>query len=417
MKTEQTALHCRNCKSPLQYVFADLHTCPLPNAMVTKEGLQDAEATFPLKIFVCEHCFLVQVEEMTKTASIFNEQYTYFSSYIVSLLEHARLYVHMMINRFHFDPSSQVIEIASNDGYLLQYFKKQGIPVLGIEPSANTAAVAREKGIETLVDFFSSDLATNQLKQQGISADLIIGNNVLAHVPDIHDFVIGMRIALKPEGIITMEFPHLVRLIEEKQFDTLYHEHLSYLSFTVVKSIFEQQGLLIFDVEEIPINGGSLRVYARHANNTKLAINPAVDLLLLQEDAIGVNGLAYYDHFQEKIDHIKNTFLSFLLDAGKNDKKVIGYGAAAKGNTLLNYCGIQGNDLIRFVVDASPYKQGKYLPGSHIPVVAIDEIITYKPDYIIILPWNLKEEIMDVLGFTRLWGAKFVIAIPELSII
>jgi len=384
--------------------------------MLTEEQLNEPESYYPLKIFVCQECYLVQVDEMQKADNIFDEEYTYFSSFSKSWLQHAKNYVEMMIVRFGFNENSQVIEIASNDGYLLQYFKEQNVPVLGVDPTANTANAAEKKGIRTIVDFFSSRLAKEQLAEAGRKADLIIGNNVLAHVPDINDFVRGMKIALKEDGVITMEFPHLMKLVEECQFDTIYHEHFSYLSFFAVKRIFESQGLKMFDVEEIPTHGGSLRIFAKHKNDNSKEISSNVEALVQKEKAEGIDTLEYYEGFQSRVEKIKYDSLSFLIEEKRKGKKIIGYGAAAKGNTLINYCGIKGTDLIEFVVDASPYKQGKYLPGSHIPVVSKEKIEEYKPDYVIILPWNLKKEISGQLDYIREWGGKFVIFIPELTI-
>lgn len=409
-------MKCRHCNTELKHVFADLVNCPPSNAMLKAEQLNEPESFFPLKIFTCHHCMLVQVDEMKKADEIFDSEYTYFSSFSTSWLEHAREYVDMMIDRFDFNEKSQVIEIASNDGYLLQYFKEQHVPVLGVDPTANTAAVAIEKGIPTIIDFFGSDFAKSQLVEKGIKGDLILGNNVLAHVPDINDFVKGMKTALSKEGIITMEFPHLMRLVEEYQFDTIYHEHFSYLSFTVVKRIFESQGLEMFDVQELPTHGGSLRIFAKHKDDHTKEISPNVEDLLKREEKAGMKTMSYYNNFQEKVDNIKYDVWNFLIQVKKEGKKVIGYGAAAKGNTLLNYCGIKGTDLIQFAVDASPHKQNKFLPASHIPVKGLDSIKEYKPDYIIILPWNLKKEIAEQLNYIREWGGKFVTFIPKTNV-
>jgi SAM-dependent methyltransferase len=322
----------------------------------------------------------------------------------------------MMIKRFHFNKNSQIIEIASNDGYLLQYFKNYGIPVLGVEPTVNTAREAEKRGIPTIVDFFSEEFAQNKLIEKGIKADLLLGNNVLAHVPDINDFVKGLKKALKDNGIVTFEFPHLLKLIEFCQFDTIYHEHFSYLSFYTVNNIFMKFGLEIFDVEELSTHGGSLRVFAKHKDDQTKVISTSVNKLLETELRYGITDIKFYSGFQKRIDKIKYDTISFLIEQTRNNKKIIGYGAAAKGNTLLNYCGIKNTDIVKFVVDASPHKQNKVLPGSHIPVVDKLEIIKYKPDYIVILPWNLKEEISNELSYVREWGCKFVIFIPEISI-
>ena len=381
--------------------------------MVKPEELNHSELYFPLKVYVCDSCRLVQVDEIEKAGDIFNAEYTYFSSFSTSWLAHAKKYCKEMTERFGYGPQSQVIEVASNDGYLLQYFKEKGIPVLGIEPTANTAAAAQKIGIHSIVDFFGSKLAKEQLADKGLQADLILGNNVLAHVPDINDFVGGVKIALKPNGVNTFEFPHLCRLVEFNQFDTIYHEHFSYLSFTAVKTIFEKQGLELFDVQELPTHGGSLRIFAKHKDNTTHVITPAVAAMLERECSLGIDTDTYYQGFQHRVDTIKYQLWTFLIEQQKAGKKVIGYGAAAKGNTLLNYAGVKGNDLIQFVVDASPHKQHKYLPGARIPVYAKDKIAEYKPDYIIIFPWNLQEEITSQLAYVREWGAKFVVFIPE----
>lgn len=407
-------MKCRHCQTELKHVFCDLQTCPPSNAMVSTDALSQKETYFPLKIYTCDKCWLVQVDEVEKASEIFNDEYTYFSSYSQSWLKHAKDYVEYMISRFGFNKESLIVEIASNDGYLLQYFHQNGIPVIGVEPTANTAREAEKKGIRSIIDFFGSKLAaTNELCSK---ADLIIGNNVLAHVPDINDFVKGVKLALSPNGINTFEFPHLCQLIKQNQFDTIYHEHFSYLSLTTVRSIFNSNGLEIFDVQELPTHGGSLRIFVKHRDNNQLNIEKSVENLLNYEKLLGIDKLEYYQSFQSKVDKIKYDFLDFLISQKNKNKKIIGYGAAAKGNTLLNYCGIKGNDLIDFVVDASPHKQNKYLPGSRIPVMGLDSIIETKPDFIIIFPWNLKEEISNQLAYTKDWNASFVIAIPELTI-
>ena len=407
-------MNCRHCNNLLTHVFCDLQTCPPSNAMVKPEMINYPETYFPLKVFVCEKCWLVQVDELEKADAIFNAEYTYFSSYSISWLQHAKAYTEYMTDRFGYNSNSLVVEIASNDGYLLQYFKEKNIPVLGVEPTANTAQVAIEKGINNIVDFFGSNLAENKLLAK---ADLILGNNVLAHVPDINDFVKGVKIALKPTGVNTFEFPHLLKLVEQNQFDTIYHEHFSYLSLSNLVSVFEKQGLEIFDVQELPTHGGSLRIFTKHKEDSSKAVMPSVMEMLHKEEVAGLKTLAFYENFQQKVEKIKYDFLLFLIEQKRNGKKVIGYGAAAKGNTLLNYCGIKGNDLIEFVVDASPYKQNKLLPGSRIPVYSNEKILSYKPDFIIIFPWNLKDEIAGQLSYAKNWGAQFVIAIPELTIL
>jgi len=406
-------MKCRFCKNELSNVFIDLGNSPPSNSFLSLSQLNEPESYYPLKIFVCDKCFLVQIDEYKKATEIFDKNYAYFSSYSTSWLNHAKKYTELMISRFGLNNKSLVVEIASNDGYLLQYFKERNIPVLGVEPTANTAKIAIDKGINTIIDFFGSRFAEENLKNK---ADLILGNNVLAHVPDINDFVKGIKIALKSTGVNTFEFPHLCKLIEKNQFDTIYHEHFSYLSLTSVKSIFEKQGLTIFDIEELPTHGGSLRIYTKHTEDYSKSISINVAKLLDYEEKIGVKKLIYYNNFQIKVDKIKMDFLQFLYTAKKENKKVIGYGAAAKGNTLLNYCGIKGTDLIEFVVDASPFKQGLFLPGSKIPIVDESQIFAYKPDFIVILPWNIKEEITKQLSYIREWGGKFVITIPDLLV-
>jgi len=409
-------MKCRFCGNNLEHVFIDLVGSPPSNSFLRAEQLNEPEPYFPLKVFVCGECFLVQVDEHKKSSEIFSEDYVYFSSISTTWLDHSRRYVEMITPRLKLDrPDALVIEIASNDGYLLQYFKEKKIPCLGIEPTTSTAAVARGKGIDVIEDFFGVRLA-GELSQNGRTADLILGNNVLAHVPDINDFVEGLKIALKPSGTVTMEFPHLMRLVENNQFDTIYHEHFSYLSFSTVRSIFSAQGLTLYDVEELPTHGGSIRIYARHKDNGALPESPAVRALLAAEKKSGMGSMEYYLGFQKRALHAKMQFLDFLLREKKAGKKIAAYGAAAKGNTLLNYCGIK-NDLIDFVVDAAPSKQGKYLPGCHIPVVKEERIRQDRPDYVIILPWNIKKEVMDQIGYIREWGGKFVIAIPELEVI
>jgi 2-polyprenyl-3-methyl-5-hydroxy-6-metoxy-1,4-benzoquinol methylase len=408
-------MNCRFCKKTLSIKFVDLVNCPPSNAFLSAAQLNDTEYYYPLSIYVCDNCYLVQVDEYKKAKEIFNSEYVYFSSYSKTWVEHARQYVESMIQRFGYNEKSFVIEIASNDGYLLQHFKNKGVPVLGIEPSKNTAQAAILKGVDTITEYFSADFA-RKLSQHRKKGNLIIGNNVLAHVPDIDDFVEGLKISLRGYGVITMEFPHLLRLVEDCQFDTIYHEHYSYLSFTTVKKIFEAHALELFDVEETPTHGGSLRIFAKHQKDTDKKISPRVNEMLLKEASAGLTTQAYYQNFQQRVDEIKYQLLGFLLDQKKYGKKVIGYGAAAKGNTLLNYAGIKGNDLIQFVVDAAPSKQGKYLPGSHIPVYAEDSISIYRPDYIIIFPWNLKHEIAEQLNYVKEWGCQFVVFIPQLQI-
>ncbi len=407
-------MNCRFCKTPLHDVFIDLINSPASNSFLSKEQLNEPEVFYPLKVYTCHNCFLVQVDEYKKSDAIFNSDYVYFSSFSTSWLAHSKEYTGKMTKRFSLNERSKVIEIASNDGYLLQYFREKNIPVLGIEPTSNTAKVAIEKGIETVVDFFGIELA-NELVSKNIKADVLLGNNVLAHVPDIVDFVGGMRILLKDDGIITMEFPHLLQLIDHNQFDTIYHEHFSYLSLFTVKQIFESAGLKIFDVDELQTHGGSLRIYATHKENALQGVSENVKMLLKKEIAKGINDLTYYQNFQAKALKIKLQLLEFLTSQKNEKKKIAAYGAAAKGNTLLNYCGIK-NDLIEFVADANPHKQNKFLPGSHIPVMSEQDLKKFKPHFVIIFPWNLKTEITAQLNYIREWDGKFVTPIPELQI-
>ena len=407
-------MNCRYCKKELTHEFADLGFSPPSNSFLTEAQLNEPETFFPLKIMVCDQCFLVQIDEFAKHDDIFSSDYAYFSSFSSGWLAHAKAYTEMMTARFGFNSSSQVIEIASNDGYLLQYFKEKNIPVLGIEPTANTAAAAKEKGIDSVVDFFGVRLA-KKLAGENIKADLLLGNNVLAHVPDINDFAEGLKILLKPTGVITFEFPHLLQLIDKNQFDTIYHEHFSYLSLIAVQQIFESKGLELFDVEEVTTHGGSLRIFAKHGEDLSQEISPRVKQMLEKEEAFGLKDISVYRDFQQKAEKVKNDFTAFLISAKNEGKRVAAYGAAAKGNTLLNFAGTK-KDLLAFVVDASPHKQNKYLPGVHIPVVNEEKIKTDKPDYIVILPWNLKEEISFQLKYVRDWDSKFVVAVPELKV-
>ncbi len=402
---------CRFCATPLQHSFIDLGMSPLSNAYLKAEQLNCMEPFYPLHAWVCERCKLVQLEEFESPASIFSD-YAYFSSYSPSWLAHAKAYTEMMIERFAYNDTHQVIEIASNDGYLLQYFKQQGIPVLGIEPAANVAAVAREQGIETLVKFFGVETA-RALPRKG---DLILGNNVLAHVPDLNDFVGGLKLALAENGLITMEFPHLLRLIEERQFDTIYHEHFSYFSLYTVKQIFAQHDLRIFDVEQLSTHGGSLRIFACHQAAQQYADSHSLTALQEQEHTAGLESLQAYTGFSAVVEETKRSLLSFLITAKEQGSTVVGYGAPAKGNTLLNYCGIR-TDFINYTVDRSPHKQGHFLPGTHIPVYAPEKIQQTRPDYILILPWNLQKEIAAQLEYTREWGCQLVIPIPVATII
>ncbi len=409
-------MNCRHCNSELKQVFADLVYAPVSNMMLTKKELGKPESYFPLRAFVCQHCFLVQIEDVNKPEDIFNEDYTYYSSFSTSWLQHSKHYVEMMMQRYHFNEHSQIIEIGSNDGYLLQYFKDYNVPVLGIDPAEGTDIEARKKGVPSISEFFSSHFAETRIAKEGIKADLIIGNNVLAHDPRINDIVKGLKIALKKEGLITMEFPHLMSLVKDCQFDTIYHEHFFYLSLTAVKTIFESQKLEIFDVEELSTHGGSIRIYAKHKEDFSKQVSSRVKKFLDRETEIGIKTESFYNNFQSRIEKIKNDALLFIIAEKRKGKSFIGYGAAAKGNTFLNYCGLKGTETIKFVVDASTYKQNKYLPGSHIPVVREEKIAEMKPDYVILLPWNLKNEIVEQLSYIRDWNGKFVIFIPELTV-
>ncbi len=405
---------CRFCATPLTRTFSDLGMSPLSNAFVKPEALDRMERFYPLHAYVCEACYLVQLEQFASPQEIFDD-YAYFSSYSQSWLRHCEAYTGQMTKRFGLGSQHQVVEIASNDGYLLKYFKAAGVPVLGIEPADNVAKVAQAAGVDTLVKFFGTQTAT-ELAASGTRADLLLGNNVLAHVPDLNDFVRGMKILLKPEGVITMEFPHLLRMIEDNQFDTIYHEHFSYLSFQTVEKVFAHHGLTMFDVEELPTHGGSIRIYAQHPETGKQAVSPRVPAMRTQEADFGLGQLETYTGFAHKVCETKQALLEFLIKAKRDNKSVVGYGAAAKGNTLLNYCGIR-SDFLDYVVDNSLYKQGLYLPGTRLPIYSPEKIRETKPDYILILPWNLKKEIMDQMAYVREWGAKFVIPIPSVQVL
>ncbi|MBC16637.1 MAG: SAM-dependent methyltransferase [Desulfovibrio sp.] len=406
-------MNCRHCDTPLRDVFIDLFHQPPSNSFLSSSQLDEPEVYYPLKIFVCSECFLVQVAEYKKSEDIFSDDYVYYSSYSTSWVEHAKQYVDMATSRFGLGADSQVVEIASNDGYLLQWFVQAGIPCLGIEPTGGTADAADEKGVHSVREFFGSELAS-RLVEQGKQADLLLGNNVLAHVPDINDFVSGLKIALMQGGTITMEFPHLANLVRLNQFDTIYHEHYSYLSLLSVQRIFQENGLTIFDVEHLPTHGGSLRIFACHEEEAREVKRAVVDCLE-DELAQGAGTIDYYTGFQQKADLIKRELLAFLMDQKREGKTVAAYGAAAKGNTLLNYCGAR-TDLISFCVDASPHKQGRYMPGSHIPVLSPEALREEKPDFVLILPWNIKEEIMKQHHYINEWGGRFVAAIPELVV-
>jgi SAM-dependent methyltransferase len=405
--------HCRFCNAGLERTFVDLGRSPLANSLLSTEDIERGEASYPLHAYVCENCLLVQLQEFERAENIFSD-YLYFSSFSRLWLEHCRAYAEKMTKRFALDGRSLVVEVASNDGYLLQYFKERGIGVLGVEPAANVAKAAQDKGIGTEVAFFGIETA-RRLAAAGKSADLMAANNVLAHVPDLHDFVAGFKLLLKPSGTATFEFPHLLRLIEERQFDTIYHEHFSYFSFFVVDKIFAQHGLRIYDVETLPTHGGSLRLFVCHAD-AAFARTARVDEMIAKERAAGLDRIDTYASFADAVIDIKCELLDFLIEARKNGKSVVGYGAPAKGNTLLNYCGV-GPELLSYTVDISPHKQGRYLPGVQVPIYAPEHILQTKPHYVLILPWNIKEEIVEKMAAIRQWGGRFVTAIPELSVL
>jgi C-methyltransferase C-terminal domain/Putative zinc binding domain/Methyltransferase domain len=404
---------CRSCGAQLEITFVDLGVTPLANAFVTAEALGRPEIFYPLHAYVCSECFLVQLEEFESPQNIFSE-YAYFSSFSETWLQHAQTYAREMIKRFHLGPKSQVIEAASNDGYLLQFFHQENIPVLGIEPAANIAGAAIGRGIPTIVKFFGEETA-KELVQQGHQADLLVANNVLAHVPNLDDFIQGLRVILKSEGVITLEFPHLLNMMEECQFDTIYHEHFSYFSFLTINRIFNSRRIRIFDVEQIPTHGGSLRVYACHSDSLENPVSNRCGLLLDRERARGLDSLNTYRSFEQRVRQAKREFLRFLIEAKTERKIIAGYGAPAKGNTLLVYCGVR-TDFVEFTVDKSPHKQGLYLPGTLIPIKDPQELRRARPDYVVILPWNLKDEIMEQIAFIRGWGGKFVVPIPSVAI-
>jgi hypothetical protein len=408
-----TAAHCRVCDTPLRHSFVDLGMSPLCESFLKGAELDAMEPYFPLHVLVCDDCFLVQLQEYVTPEHIFRE-YAYFSSYSTSWVAHAKRYCEMITTRLGLGASSLAVELASNDGYLLQHFLPLGVPVLGIEPARNVAKVAIEKGIETVTEFFGVELA-ERLASEGRRADLIAGNNVLAQVPDLNDFVGGMKILLKPEGVITLEFPHLERLIAENQFDTIYHEHFSYFSLITIRILAARHGLKVIDVEELASHGGSLRIYLAHEASSRQP-SEAVWALLAREKAAGFDDIATYASFQEQVRRTKHKLLAFLIEAKAEGKKVVGYGAPGKGNTLLNYCGI-GTDFLDFTVDRNPYKHGLYTPGMHIPILAPEAIDAAKPDYVLILPWNLKAEITSQMRHIGAWGGKFVVPIPEVAVI
>ena len=407
-------MRCRHCNKKLTQSLVDLGTAPPSNAYLTEDRLDHPELWFPLRVLVCDSCWLVQTEDFARADELFDADYAYFSGFSSSWLVHSERYVDAMVERFELGEDSHVVEIAANDGYLLQYVKVRGIPCTGVEPTASTAAAARKKGISIVEDFFGVELA-HRMKSEGLSADLMAANNVLAHVPDINDFVAGFTKLLKPEGVATFEFPHLLKMIEQSQFDTIYHEHFSYLSLTAVQCIFEANGLTVFDVEELPTHGGSLRVFAQRSDHGSHILKSSVVTILDMEAAAGLTRFEGYVEFQERADRIKDELLEFLIKTKREGKRVAAYGAAAKGNTLMNYAGI-GPDLIEFVVDRNPAKAGKYMPGSRLPIVGEERIRETKPDYILILPWNLRDEIAQQVAYIREWGGQTVISVPCLKI-
>lgn len=408
-------MKCRHCQTELNLTFIDLGTSPPSNSYITNITIHKPEKYFPLRVFVCETCWLVQTEDYAGAEELFDEDYAYFSSYSKTWLKHAENYIADMVARYKLTSSSYIVEVAANDGYLLQFVKARGIPCLGIEPTKSTAHSAREKGIEIIENFFGFSLAED-LAASGKQADLTVANNVLAHVPCINDFVKGFCALLKPNGVSTFEFPHLLNLVKQNQFDTIYHEHYSYLSLTAVNNIFQANGLTIFNVDELATHGGSLRVYAQRSDYGIHEITSNVKTILERELSEGVLSSEFYNGFQKKANQIKNEFLSFLIEAQKAGKIVAGYGAAAKGNTLLNYAGIK-TDLLSYVVDLNPVKQNKYLPGCRIPIVDEGHLRRFTPDYVVIFPWNLCDEVMTQLNYIREWGGKFVIAVPKLRVI
>jgi len=408
-------MKCRHCAADLKFQLIDLGSAPPSNAYLTAISLRRPEKWFPLKVLVCESCWLVQAESYSRASELFNDEYAYFSSFSDAWLEHSKNYVGAMVDRFELNSSSHVVEIASNDGYLLQYVKQRGIPCLGVEPTASTANAARLKGIETVERFFGVELAS-ELVASGKSADLTAANNVLAHVPDINDFVKGFSILLKPHGVATFEFPHLYQLVTERQFDTIYHEHFSYLSFTTVSEIFQSQGLVVFDVEEIGTHGGSLRVFAQRADTGEHPITDRVRSMARLEADAGMRQRSFYEGFERDAELAKAKLLDVLVQAKLEGKTVAAYGAAAKGNTFLNYAGVKA-DLINFVVDRNPAKQGKWMPGSRIPIVDEMHLKREKPTIIVILPWNIKAEVLSQLAYAREWGARFIVAQPQVAFV
>lgn len=405
---------CRFCSAPLAHTFADLGMSPLSNSFVPVDKAEVIEPFYPLHAYVCTHCWLVQLQVYETSEQIFGQDYAYFSSFSDSWLAHCKAYALEMQRRLGLGKDSLVVELASNDGYLLQYFKELNVGVFGVEPAGNVAAVAIRKGIPTAIRFFGEAYAQELVEEVG-QADLLLGNNVLAHVPNLNDFMRGMKIALKPDGIITMEFPHLQRLVEQSQFDTIYHEHFSYFSFTTAERVFAHHNMTLFDVTELPTHGGSLRIYACHEDNKSVPVTANVSELREREQRLGYGDRALYESFSDKVKEVRRSLLAFLNESKRQGKTVVGYGAPAKGNTLLNYCGI-GPDLLAYTVDRSPYKQGHLLPGTRIPVYDPGRIAETRPNYVLILPWNLKGEIIEKLAYTREWGCRFVVPIPKVIV-
>lgn len=408
-------MKCRHCGQPLHLPLIDLGSAPPSNAYLSRQDLAKPEKWFPLRVMVCDHCWLVQTEDFAQADELFSTDYAYFSSYATSWLEHARRYVAQMRTRFGLGPQSMVVEIAANDGYLLQYVKTAGIPCYGVEPTASTAAAARQLGLEIISDFFGVALA-RQLQADGRSADLIVANNVLAHVPDINDFVAGFATLLKPQGVATFEFPHLLSLLTHTQFDTIYHEHFSYLSLTALQAVFTAAGLQVFDVETLPTHGGSLRLFVQREDTGAHPVTAQLAATLDTERQAGLADETGYRHLQAAADKVKNDFVAFLIEAKRAGKRVMAYGAAAKGNTLLNYAGVRP-DLLPAVVDRNPAKQGRYMPGSRIPIVGEAELREQRPDYVVLLPWNLRDELTAQLDYIRDWGGRFVVAVPALTVL
>jgi 2-polyprenyl-3-methyl-5-hydroxy-6-metoxy-1,4-benzoquinol methylase len=405
---------CRLCRAPLRHVFVDLGVSPIANAYLTEEQLRDGETFYPLRVYVCSECLLVQVQDARTREQIFADDYAYFSSYSSSWLEHCERYAETVVSRFGLQPGQRVVEIASNDGYLLQFFHRRGLEVLGIEPAASVAEAAAIKGVPTVRRFFGRELATEL--RGSLRADLLIGNNVLAHVPDLVDFVSGLKLLLADTGVLTMEFPHLLQLVAEAQFDTIYHEHFSYISFLVARELFARHGLVLFDVEELPTHGGSLRVYVRHAENDRLPETSRVRELEERERNAGYGDLGIYLTFADRVKQLKYDALRVLLDAKAGGRSIVGYGAPAKGNTFLNYCGI-GPEFLDYTVDISPHKQGMFLPGTRIPIYSPDVLSETRPDFVLILPWNIRNEVMQQIAYVRDWGGQFIVRTPEFAIL